>query len=160
MATSGAGTGSASMTTRRGKQTTWNRESSERRMKNLSWQGRKRRCWPLVSCAAAPWFQSRLQECERDERQRIWRRRGEQLEWERRPSCRANGERKGRQERTDDFDGRRDDRRLRVSGGTRFSKLSIYSAIGYSFVWSRWEISPQIRFFSGISPDTCIYNFL
>jgi len=58
MPTSGAGTGSASMTTRRGKRTTWNRESSERRMKNLSWQGRKRRCLPLVSCAAAPWFSS------------------------------------------------------------------------------------------------------
>jgi len=68
MATSGAGTGSASMTTRRGMQTTWNRESSERRMKNLSWQGRKRRCLLLVSCAADPWFRSRLQECEQDER--------------------------------------------------------------------------------------------
>jgi len=56
MATSGAG--SASMTTRRGKRRTWNRESSERTMKNLSWQGRKRRCLPLVSCAAAPWFSS------------------------------------------------------------------------------------------------------
>ena len=85
VATSGAGTASASMTTRRGKRTTWNRESSERRMKNLSWQGRMRRCSPLDSCAAAPWIRSRMR-TRRAAKNLAAAAMGELLEWERRPS--------------------------------------------------------------------------
>lgn len=114
MATSDAG--GASMATHRGKRRTWNLESSERRMKNLSWRwrGRRRRCLPLVSCAAAPWFPiknsgMRTGRAARNLVVAAAARRTAGMGAP--PSCRANGERNEREERTD-FDCWR----LRVSG--------------------------------------------